>query len=337
MKYIKKHLGVWGFILLISFGMVACSNEEPLPEEPETGSPEGVTIAYLQGFREGDYTQLETMVEEMPKVGDIYFTLDQQPPKTLNEMIRSQYEFIVHFYGEDAWDRVDYQIPKKASGDVQVDLFFSEEPVHLMGYQNIHIILSDESGAWQIKKGLSWEQDIYGEAPKPDYYQGEEAIYRGIDGTMNPEQVREILGEPIHREENKDYGYQTLSMDYQDASYYFIGGINDSGEFDKYYLESIVVMGGEERLPRDIQMGDTFDQIMRKFPRDKDWTADPNNCFYGENTLEGFGGACFSYEDDAENVYDTIVLVPVEYTPYYKLEFTNGQLMTAMLVFIQIQ
>jgi hypothetical protein len=337
MKKSSKIMGIFLLILLVSLGMGACSKEKPVEEEIETGSPEGVVLAYLQAFQEENYSMLEDMIHEMPKVGDIYFTANNQPPKTVLEMIRSQHEFITHFYGEDAWTKVTYDLLERDAGEIVVNLSFSEQPVHIMGYQNIHFLLSDESGVWQIKKGLSWEQDLYGGNSKPDYFRAEEANYRGINGTMTPDQVRGRLGDPIHMEEDEEYGYRALSMDYEDASYYFLGGYNDMGEFDRYHLESIVVMGGKEFLPRGIKIGDDFSDVMQKFPRDKDWTIDPYNCFYGENTLDGFGGACFTYEDDADNVYDTLVFVPLEYTPYYKLEFTNGKLMTAMLVYIQVQ
>lgn len=356
---------IYGIILLVLLmSLAACSNSEAPIDDVEMGTPEGVILAYIQGFSNEDYTQIESMLGEYASVGDIYFTQSQQPPKSISEMIKSQHEFIIHFYGADAWMNVEYEIEDITLGnndsteiasdsdtetdsnmdmeneikEYRVNLVFQDMPKHLMGYENIHIVLSNESGAWVITEGLSWDKNLYGGGPAPEYFKGSEAMYRGVSGDNQPEDIKNQLGVPIHEEENIAGGDDpSYILDYEDASYYFVSHIDEDGSLVRYYLESIIVKSGNHNLPREIKLGDTFYDTMEKFPREKDWLSDPYNCFYGINTLDGFGGACFSYEDEDGTSHDSIVLVPTEYTPYLKLEFTNGILETAMLVYIQMQ
>ena len=367
-----KKTYIYGIVLLVLIMSLAACGDKDVVDEGEMGTPEGVVLAYLSGFSEGDFTQVESMLEESLAVGDVYYTQTQQPPKNTLAMIESQHEFITHFYGNEAWTNVEYQLEEISTGDdgametdsmtnpdsevgndsdsdkdvdvetgaikeYRVNFIFNETPRHLMGFENIHIMLSNESGAWLIKEGLSWDKNIYGGGPAPEYFKGSEAIYRGVNGDLKPEEVIEMLGQPLAQDQSDEDGYLSYFLEYSDASYYFAGVMGEDEEFDRYYLESIMINSGNYSLPRNIKLGDTFFNTMEKFPRDKDWLEDLNNCFYGINTLDGFGGACFSHEDDEGNIYDSIVLVPTEYVPYLKLEFTNNILKSGMIVFVHMQ
>lgn len=364
MKIRKSYIyGIILVLLLVVF--VGCASKDA-EDEGAMGTPEGVILAYLNGFSEEDFVQIESMVEAADNVGDVYFTQSQQPPKDTLEMVESQHEFITHFYGDNAWSNVEYELeeiilesenlsdPDSDVGndldtdidvdidddsikEYRVDFVFNNTPLHLMGFENINILLSNESGAWIIKEGLTWDKNLYGGGPAPEYFKGSEAVYRGVNGDMGPEDVIRLLGEPMAQDESDDNGYLSYSLDYSDASYYFSSAMNEYDELDRYYIESIMIKSGNYSLPRNIKLGDTFFNTMEKFPRDKDWLIDPNNCFYGTNTLDGFGGACFSHEDSDGNKYDSLVFVPTDYVPYLKLEFTNDILKSGMLVFVHIQ
>lgn len=359
---------IYGIVLLLLLGVfVGCASKD-VKDEGAMGTPEGVVLAYLNGFAEEDFSQIESMLIESDDVGDVYFTQSQQPPKDTLEMIESQHEFITHFYGDDAWSNVEYELEEIMLGsenltdpdsdvgnnsqdlvaddsdsdvdnikEYRVDFVFKNMPRHLMGFENINILLSNESGAWVIKEGLSWDKNLYGGGPAPEYFKGSEATYRGINKDMEPEDVIRMLGQPMAQGESDEDGYLSYFLDYSDASYYFSAGIEEYDELDRYYIGSIIIKTGNYSLPRDIKLGDTFYNTMDKFPRDKDWLTDPNNCFYGTNTLDGFGGACFSHEDEDGNTHDSLVFVPMDYVPYMKLEFTNNILKTGMIVFMQMQ
>lgn len=365
-----KKTYILGILLLVLIMSLAACGDKDVVDDGEMGTPEGVIIAYLNGFSEEDFTQIESMLEEEAIVGDVYYTQTQQPPKNTLAMIESQHEFITHFYGNEAWTSVEYQLEEIATGDdgamendsmtnpdsevgneaasdidpetgaikeYRVNFIFNETPRHLMGFENIHILLSNESGAWLIKEGLSWDKNLYGGGPAPEYFKGSEAMYRGVNGDLQPDDVIGMLGQPVAQDQSDEEGFLSYYLEYNDASYYFAGVLDEDEEFDRYYLESIMINSGNYSLPRNIKLGDTFFNTMEKFPRDKDWLEDLYNCFYGINTLEGFGGACFTYDDEDANTYDSIILVPTEYVPYLKLEFTNKILQSAMIVFVHMQ
>lgn len=346
-----KKIFIYGIILLLLITFSGCSAKESPIDETTAGTAEGVAIAYLSGFSNRDFDQIESMLESSSSIGDVYYNQTGQPPKSSSEMIKSQYEFITHFYGEDAWENVEYKLKEisletannsdsesdNAIKEYRADLLFNDMAHHLLGYENIHIIISNESGAWMIKEGLSWDKNLYGENPAPEYFKGSEASYRGINGDSSSDDLGIILGAPVNLEEEETEGYVSYVFEYEDASYYFYGSLLGNDKPGKYYLEYIAINSGDYSLPRDIKLGDSFYSVMEKFPRDKDWLIDPNNCFYGISTLDGFGGACFSYEDENMTHFDTLVLVPTEYVPYFKMEFTDGILKSAMLVYIHTQ
>lgn len=356
-----KKMFIYGMVLLlVLISLAGCSGKAP-DEEVEMGTPEGVVIAYLQWFSEEDFDEVEGMLEMADSVGDVYFVQSQQPPKTKADMVKSQHEFITHFYGDNAWIDVSYELEPLTMEDIdtvdildtvepdseavtsggateyRADFVFNKTPHHLMGYENIHIILSNESGAWMVKEGLSWDKNLYGGKAAPEYFKGSEAFYRGVNVNTQPEDIINQFGESISQMGNAENLEEVYILESQEASFYFIPNVGEDGSLLGYYLESIVVYSGNYSLPRNIKLGDSFYSVMEKFPREKDWLSDPNQCFYGTDTLEGFGGACFTYKDEDGITYESVVLVPVEYTPYFKMEFTDGVLESAMLVYIQMQ
>ena len=361
-----KKLLAYGIILsLLLMPLGGCSGKGSPVDDEEIGTPEGVVLAYLNWFSEKNFEKIESMVFNDNAVGNVYFVPPTQPPKNPLEMIQSQYDFITHFYGDDAWENVTYELEEIVlanDGDVdieptkevkadakdetktdveikeyRVNFIFQNMPLHLLGYENIHITLSNEPGAWVIKEGLSWDRNLYGGGPAPAYYKGAEAVYRGVNADTQPVDIKNQLGEPLSEQENDgDEDMPSYSLIYKDASYYFAKHIDLDGNLVRYYLESIMVTSGNYNLPRSIKLGDTFYSVMNKFPREKDWLIDPYECFYGINTLEGFGGACFSSIGEAGVSTTSVVLVPSEYTPYFKMEFTKDILESAMIVFIQM-
>ena len=350
---IKKCL-VYGIILLVILAsFVACGNKD-IVDEGNKATPESLVLAYINGFLEKDFTQIASKYEESADLGDLYFTESQEAPKETLAILESQHEFITHFYGDDAWSNVDYYLEEIAlegenlpasDNDVENDsdvdsetdgikeykanFIFNETPLHLLGYENIHIVVSNESGDWMIKEGLSWDVNLYGGGPTPSYFQGYEASYRTIDRDHHLEDVSYVLGETMNREESQEDDYYSLELRYGDATYYFFGFADEEGYLtDGYTLDGITVQGGDYKMLRDIKLGDSFYDTMSKFPRERDWLSDPDNLFYGTGVGETndsvFGGACYSWVEDDGTRHDNIMVKDEDSVATVRLEFENG-------------
>lgn len=290
--------------------LFGCASNKDLGDE-EIATPESVVLAYTQGFANLEFQEIENMFEESAAIGDVYFIDSQAPPKDRLDMIKSQNLFITHFYGDDAWEDVVYDIIPNSDGENETDgieeysvnFIFNDMPLHLLGFENLHITLSNESGQWMIKEGLSWEVNLYGGQPAPNYFQGSEASYRTIDRDHKPEDVMYVLGNTMNREETENDGYYTFDLKYGDAIFYFFAFADENGQLDdNYTLDGIMVQSGDYDMFRGIKIGDSFYDTMSKFPRERDWTLDPDNVFYGNGTMSHdenlFGGTCNSWVEE---------------------------------------
>ena len=366
-----KRMLIYGILLLFLFAtLIGCSGKADLEDQGNMATPEDIVLAYVQGFSQEDFTGIESLFDESQDLGDIYFTEAQGAPKDTMEMIKSQHQFVTHFYGHDAWTNVEYELEEIAAGndgtletdsmanpdsdagneadsdmDVEtgaikeylVNFIFNETPLHLMGFENLHIILSNESGAWLIKEGLSWDVNLYGGGPTPKYFQGNEAAYRTIDRDHRLEDVTYVLGETMNREESIDDGYASLVLRYSDATYYFYTSADEEGFLiDRYTLDGMIVESGDYPMLRDIKLGDSFYDTMSKFPRERDWLSDPENVFYGTGTKyeEDFGGTCISWVEEDGTTYDNVTLKDEESVATIRLEFMNGTLKLMELFYI---
>ncbi len=107
MKSRKVYLyGILMLIILIAF--VGCAADKNLEEIIKT--PEDLVIAYIEEFSQENFKKIETMFEESANFGKEYYSQSQLAPKDDLEIIKSQNLFITHFYGEDAWNNVEYEL-----------------------------------------------------------------------------------------------------------------------------------------------------------------------------------------------------------------------------------
>lgn len=340
MGNMNKKILIIILVLVLSLALTACGGKKS-DSDSDIDFDENILISYIDAFKFGEFDRLADMVGELSKAGDIYYISSEQPPKTLEEIIGSQWNFVTHFFGEDAWSHVAYSLQEFKRQDVtqvRVDFIFNNKPKHILGYENIHVVFTDEGGDWAIKEGLTWENNQYSDYPRPDYYRASEAVFaENVNHGTKPDELIKYLGEPVEYFENEDPFVHEITMSYDYGLFTFGQFYDSAGEIgEDYYLTSIRIFGGDKPVTRGITIGDGFEDVMIKFPLDKDWTTDPYNCFYGNNTYDSFGGAVFSYDDDYNNIFDTVVLVPDEYVPYMQLEFINEVLAGINFVFIEM-
>ncbi|MFA5638244.1 MAG: hypothetical protein WCY49_01300 [Anaerovoracaceae bacterium] len=327
-------------VLLLTMGFLSGCGESP-ETIVEEGTSLDLVVSYINAMENEDFEAIEKMMAEDSDVGEVYLSKYSKAPKTLVEMIASQYEFITHFYGEDGFEKMVYHFMENPVDNTttRVEFYFPEQPVHLLGYKDFHMVLKEEEGKWSIIKGLTWIQDQYSDFPRPDYYKAVEASYGVINMTSTAQDVINAFGEPLKTDipqiSTGEEEFREYYMEYEWNTYYFVPGGDFVPTIDRYIISSINVADSAKAMNRDIRIGDTFYDVMKKYPIDKDWLTDPNNCFYGENTYDSFGGACFTYEEGGK-VYDTVALVPLEYTPYIKYEFIDKVMVSAMIVFISL-
>ena len=310
---------------------------------PEGGTAIDLVGSYITAMEMQDFGAVENMMAEDGDVGEVYLSVYSKAPKTVIEMIASQYEFITHFYGNDGFERMVYTFMEDPydKGSTRVEFDFPDMPVHLLGFKDFHMVISENEGIWAIKKGLSWIQDQYNDFPKPDYYEAVEASYGVINMTSTAQDVMDAFGEPLKTDLplngiiTEGDEFREYYMEYQWNTYYFVPGGDYIPNYSNFRISSILVADSAKAMNRDIRIGDSLYDVMKKFPIDKDWLSDPNNCFYGENTYDSFGGACFTYEEGGKT-YDTVVLVPYEYTPYVKYEFIDKVMVSALIVYIDL-
>ena len=122
-------------------------------------------------------------------------------------------------------------------------------------------------------------------AQAPSYLTDSEVSVNGVTAASNRAEIIRLLGEPLRTETDGivstlDYGTVSFTVALHSAY------PDDRGR-DKAW--SAAVSGKAAQTPRDIQVGQTFEEVMAKFPQEKDFRADPRGFFYG--SLEVFGDA----------------------------------------------
>lgn len=119
--------------------------------------------------------------------------------------------------------------------------------------------------------------------------------------------------------------------------------ISDSFEFyfpfdsiDKNPAFITVLKDGNGQFtgPRDISVGDTFDETLAKFPQDNDWETNSAGCFYGDTSYDDSrnefeGGAVFK---DLNGNIDQMVLTTRLLTPFLKIYFKDNVIINYVIV-----
>ena len=148
---------------------------------------------------------------------------------------------------------------------------------------------------------------------KPTYLRAEELTVNGISWDTTKEQLVERLGRPkqiVRPEEEAHvaiYDYGSIQFDFESSD----------------TVTSIGVSGKAEQTPRDIQVGDTFGDVLRKFPREKDYKTSEDHAFYGQASMIGEYYGYVNAEGDVGK--PTVVVVTSAGGPFLKVHFKEGR------------
>ena len=145
-----------------------------------------------------------------------------------------------------------------------------------------------------------------------------ELSVNGIFINMTKEELKSIAGEP-----NEIYIETEIGeiWEYQNTSYHF--------DFvsEGLYISRIYVTGFMQDTPRNIQVGDSFENVLSKFPQKTDYMQDPQaleHYFYGDD-YEGTSG--YVYFRDEEHI---VVYLTLEDGPYMQIVFYEKQVESFM-------
>ena len=158
------------------------------------------------------------------------------------------------------------------------------------------------------------------------YFTADEAQYSGIVvGKTSAEEMLILLGEPVSCEiEAETMWYNNYY--YADAHYY--AAARGYPPEQTLTIESIYVNKKTDvPSPRGIRIGDTFDDVLHKFPQEKDYLSSPEGYFYGDDmwSEEPVG---FVLKD---NNSVEIVVATSSWGPALKIFFEDGEVIRYMI------
>lgn len=141
-----------------------------------------------------------------------------------------------------------------------------------------------------------------------------EATFNGISVETTQEELVAKLGEPVQIVELPlDTDINRSIYVYEGVEFYFRGDSSTVGD--------ILVNGRNLPAgPRNIRVGDSFEEVLSRFPQEQDYKTHPNGCFYGEDTYMQEGGAVYGIGGDELQ----ITVVPKEVLPFMKIYFQDG-------------
>ena len=147
------------------------------------------------------------------------------------------------------------------------------------------------------------------------YLRSSELVVNGVSAETTPEELVELLGQPDNMLEETigDGVYIFYTYDYGDVTYDVVF------DGDTIFIDCIRVTGKTDQTPRNIQVGDRFEDVLGKFPQDKDYKQSSDGSFYGvvRHGDTNFGDV--HKEDDRV----VITLVGEKPWPFMKVYFKN--------------
>jgi len=147
-------------------------------------------------------------------------------------------------------------------------------------------------------------------------FAAEEATFNGISVYTTKKQLLDKLGEPFEIIEDPGEFYLPTST-------YVYGGVEYVFEGDGDTVAYIMVTHYQWKYgPRNIRIGEDFEDVLARFPQEQDYRTHPESCFYGETTYLNEGGAVYS---DYEGNIDQIIIVPKETLPFMKIYFKDNK------------
>jgi hypothetical protein len=157
-------------------------------------------------------------------------------------------------------------------------------------------------------------------------FSAEECTLGGVRiGETKVSELAEVLGiEESELEVEVDAGSWTL---YRTGNMIFTSNPRDVGQ-DKL-VDTIRITGDVPwETPRDIQVGDTFESVLLKFPREKQYSEDEYGYFYGylNSFMSNIPAGYVSLEERKFEIHKTIVVRTAGWIdPFIKIYFLDGK------------
>jgi hypothetical protein len=150
---------------------------------------------------------------------------------------------------------------------------------------------------------------------QPGYFTADEAQFNGVYVNVTTvDEMKELLGEPdIVETRQEDNSYEVFI--YGGVEYQSIEG---TGVIHVINIKEF----SDADSPRDIKVGDSFDSVMAKFPKEQNPEQSDEGFLFGQSTLTGQGGA----------IYDDCL---PDGTPVRKLIVTSENVDPFMIVYFK--
>lgn len=157
----------------------------------------------------------------------------------------------------------------------------------------------------------------------------EEIVYNGIGYETTETELVDKLGKPLKTEdESMGEGMGYTKYFYEDAEYHFFYDQLSSTQHIISYIK--VNKADAKEGPRGLKIGDTLEQVLAKYPQEKDWQTDVNGSFYGEDTYFGDAGAVYKDENGSPNL---VILTPIDVVPFMRIDITENKVSSYTLCF----
>ena len=146
---------------------------------------------------------------------------------------------------------------------------------------NLTVMTADELNQFELLRA-NWTED--------------QMIQSGLE-----KQANELAGERTYSNQSVTYSYGNIYGNNKTPDFVDVHGTIDG------------------KGPRDIAVGDTFDGVLNKFPREKDWRTSENGEFYGKVSKESVVPTGFVSDNKKE-----IIIWPQEQVPRLVIFFKDG-------------
>lgn len=178
-------------------------------------------------------------------------------------------------------------------------------------YNNIRLF-ELESPIWGLYAGYELDERTFNPQTR---FAADEASFNGITTRTTKKELTAKLGEPWEViEKPADATMGTTTYHYAGVEYVF--------EEDSNIVSYIRVTGFQWKYgPRNLRIGESFEDVLKRFPQEQNYKTHPNGCFYGETTYQKEGGAVY-YNTDGS--ISNITVVPKGVLPFLKIYFQDG-------------